>query len=125
MIVTRAEESPTFQIPGFHFTSHTAPSRGVTETITWRLDIEPGAMSLKHSIDREEIFIVTGGALTIGMEGEETELHAGDAIAVPARTLFQLSNRAEQPASAIVCLPVGATGFEEDGSAIGAAPWTR
>ncbi|GHO49477.1 cupin domain-containing protein [Ktedonospora formicarum] len=125
MFVTRAVDAPTFQVPGFHFTSHTAPSRGATETVTWRLDIEPGAMSMKHSIDREEIFIATEGTFTIGMEDQEVELHSGDAIAVPARTLFQLSNRGEQPARAIVCLPAGATGFEEDGSAIGAAPWTR
>lgn len=125
MPVIRAAETPTFDMPGIHVTGYTAPSRGATEICTWRLQIEPGVESPLHWLDHEEIFLLLDGVLRFSIAGEELELAAGDALAVPARSQFQLSNQEERPAVAIACLPAGAQGTLASGEVIGVPLWAR
>jgi quercetin dioxygenase-like cupin family protein len=125
MPVIRAAEAPLFEVPGFHFTGYTSPSRGATEICTWRIHVEPGAQSEAHWLDHEEIFLLLDGTLTVSVAGEEIEIVAGDALSVPARSLLQVSNRGTQPANAIACLPVGAQATGASGHVIGTPPWAR
>lgn len=125
MAVTRASEAPTFDVPGFHFTGCTAPSRGATELATWRLRVEAGAISDLHHLDREEVFILLEGVMTATIDGEDITLSTGDALAVPPHSLLQVSNKSDAPAHAVVCLPVGAQATLADGRELGAPPWAR
>jgi len=125
MAVTRAADAPTFAVPGFHFTGHTAPSRGATELSTWRLRIDPRAASDPHRLDHEEVFIVLEGAMTATVDGEEVALSPGDALAVPAGALLRVSNTSNTPAHAIACLPAGARATLADGHELGTPLWAR
>ena len=123
MPVVRTANAPTFTVDGFHFIGLTAPSRGASELCTWRLEIEPHARSEAHWLDHEEVFVLLDGTITVSVAGEDIELHAGDALNVPARTLLQLSSTADEAAHAVVCLPVGAHGTMADGHEVGTPPW--
>lgn len=125
MPTIRAAEAPAFDVPGFHFTGYTAPSRGATEICSWRLQIEPGALSEVHWLDHEEIFLLLEGELTVSVAGEEIKLATGDALAVPARSPLQIANRENLPACAIVCLPVGTQATGANGHVIGTPLWAR
>lgn len=123
MPVVRMANAPTFTVDGFHFIGLTAPSRGANELCTWRLEIEPHASSEAHWLDHEEVFVLLDGTITVSVAGEDIELHAGDALNVPARTLLQLTNTANKAAYAVVCLPAGAHGTMADGREIGTPLW--
>lgn len=125
MPITRAAESPTFHVPGFRFIGYTAPSRGAAELSTWRLEVEPGARSVAHWIDHEEVFILLEGTITATVAGETAKLTAGDSLAVPAQSLLQLANQSDTSAYAIVCLPAGARATDVDGNEIGTPPWAQ
>ncbi|GHO97887.1 cupin [Reticulibacter mediterranei] len=125
MPVVRAKDAPTFDLDGLHFHGLTSPSRGATELCTWRLGVAAGAESEAHHIDREEVFIVLDGSISIVTTAEEFELHAGDAISIPAQTQFRLKNASQENAQLVVCLPVGAHGTMADGREVGTPPWAR
>src|SRR4051812_33963476 len=125
MAIVRAAEAPVFELPGFQFNGLTAPSRGAHELCTWRLHVAPGAASDLHKLDHEEVFIVLAGTLTTVVDGHETVLSPGDALSVPAHTLLAVSNPTSTPASAIVCLPVGAQGEFADGRKVGTPAWAQ
>ncbi len=125
MSVVRTKDAPTFAVEGFHIIGLTAPSRGASELCTWRLDIEPHAISEAHWLDHEEVFILLEGTLTVTVSGEDIELHAGDALSVPARSLLQPKNTSEQVAHAVVCLPVGTHATMTNGSEVGTPPWAQ
>jgi len=125
MPITRATQAPSFELEGFHFLGFTAPSRGATELCTWRLDIEPGAESEAHRLDREEVFIVLEGTITVGLDEKEINLAVGDALAVPAQSLLQVGNRSDAPARALVCVSAGVRATFADGRELGTPPWAR
>jgi len=125
MNITLATEAPLFSLPGIHFTGHTAPSRGASELCTWRLQVDPGIIGDPHRLDREEVFVILEGSLTVTVNDEEATLQEGDSLAVPAGALLRVGNRGTAPAQAIVCLPAGARATMEDGREFGIPPWAR
>ncbi|MGF6177616.1 cupin domain-containing protein [Ensifer sp. 4252] len=55
------------------------------ETVQARVDIEPGAISIKHSHPGEEVAYVLEGSLEYQLEGKApVTLHAGEALFIPA-----------------------------------------
>ncbi len=55
------------------------------ETVQARVDIEPGATSIKHSHPGEEVAYVLEGSLEYQLEGRApVTLHAGEALFIPA-----------------------------------------
>lgn len=125
MPVIRATDTPKFTLDGFHFTGLTAPSRGASEISTWRLEVEPGAKSEAHWLDHEETFILLDGTISVSVAEEQIELHAGDALCVPARSLLQLASTGDKTAHLVVCLPVGARGTMADGREVDTPVWAR
>ena len=125
MAVVRISGAPHFAVEGFHFTGLTSPSRGASEICTWRLEVEPGAHSDPHWLDHEEIFVLLDGMITVSVAGESVELHAGDAVSVPARSLLELKGSGEQAAHAIVCLPAGTQATMANGQEVGTPPWAK
>jgi quercetin dioxygenase-like cupin family protein len=125
MPITRAAQAPNFDLDGFHFLGFTSPSRGATELCTWQLAIDPGAASDAHRLDHEEVFIPLQGTLSLILDGEEIELTAGDAVAVPAHCLLQVANRSHEAARALVCITAGFKAMHADGREIGMPPWAQ
>jgi mannose-6-phosphate isomerase-like protein (cupin superfamily) len=125
MPVTRAIHAPIFTVPGFRFIGLTAPSRGATEICTWQLQADVEAKSVAHRLDHEETFIVLDGTLTTTVDGEDSELAAGDAIVVPAHSLLQVANQGNIPSHAIVCLPAGTRATHANGGEIGTPQWAQ
>ena len=125
MTVVRSAEAPTFTLPRVRFVGLTAPSRGASEICTWHLYVEPHVpRDEAHWLDHEEVFILLEGALNFTIDDEQVSLAAGDAMAVPAQARIQLSNEADTPAHALVCIPVGFQAFNAK-QTIGTPPWAR
>lgn len=125
MAVVRMADAPNFTVEGFHFTGLTAPSRGATELCTWRLEIEPNAKSDPHWLDHEEVFVLLDGTITVSVADESIELHAGDALSVPAKSLLQLNSSSDETAHALVCLPAGTHATMANGQEVGVPPWAK
>lgn len=122
MTVIRAAEAPSFALPGVRFTALAAPSRGSADLCTWRITVAPGLRADQaHTLDRDEIFMVTAGALRITPGGEL--LRAGDAAVVPAGQPIAVENDADTPAEAYVAIRAGFTATMADGTALGTPPW--
>jgi len=122
--VIRSAEAPVFELPGVRFVAFAAPSRGSAELCTWRLTVEPGLVSPEsHRIDRDEVFMVTGGRVRITPDGPILE--AGDAVVVPAGSPIQLENPSDVPAQVFVAIRSGFTATAEDGTPIGTPPWAQ
>jgi mannose-6-phosphate isomerase-like protein (cupin superfamily) len=125
MAIVRATESPRFDRPGVHFFGLLAPNRGSTELCTWRLEVDPvaGDNGEPHQLNHEEVFVILEGSLTITIDGQAFDLGAGDALAVPARSLLSVSNRTSAKASALVCIQAGFRATMASGEEIGTPPW--
>ncbi|WP_113698966.1 cupin domain-containing protein [Nonomuraea lactucae] len=108
MPIVRGATAPTFTVGHTTFTGLASPSRGAKETCVWRTHVSPGALPAEHSFDHEEVLIVLSGRATATLDGVEHEVSAGDAIVVPAHTLFSLANPHDEPLELVAALPVGA-----------------
>ncbi|MEY9893319.1 quercetin dioxygenase-like cupin family protein [Catenulispora sp. MAP12-49] len=119
MPLSTLADAPHFARDGFTFRPLAVPSRGSTELAVWALDLEPGAVSETHSMDREEIFVVIGGAVCATVGGREATAGPGDAIIVPAHAGLQIRNAStEEPARLTVATSVGMRAI------VGGAPFT-
>jgi mannose-6-phosphate isomerase-like protein (cupin superfamily) len=124
MPVIRAENAPTFSLPGLSVTGLAAPSRGARETSVWRLSLLPGAPGALHSVDREEIFVALTGSAIATLGEQRLELKAGDVLIVPAGQPFSLANPGPDRFEAIALAPVGVKATLEQGVPF-APPWTE
>jgi quercetin dioxygenase-like cupin family protein len=106
MAVITASDAPSFDAGGATITGLASPSRGSADTAAWRIRFLPDQPSPRHSVSREEIFIVLDGALTARFEDREETAEAGGALIVPAGAEFDLV-AAGGPTEAVCVMPVG------------------
>ncbi|GAA2405100.1 cupin domain-containing protein [Nonomuraea africana] len=118
MPVVLGATAPVFTIGTTRFTGLAAPSRGAKETCVWRTHVAPHTEPNVHSFDREEVLVVTSGAGVAHLDGVPHPVGQGDAIVVPAGTLFALGNPHDEPLELVVALPVGALARLADGSTV-------
>jgi len=121
MHVTRGAEAPTFELPGIRFTSLAAPALGSPDLCVWLLDVDAGVTSDPHTLDRDEVFVVLDGRVSLTPGGPE--LTAGDAGVVPAGEPIGLANPGAGPARLQVAIRAGFTATMADGTAVGTPPW--
>ncbi|MEY9926481.1 quercetin dioxygenase-like cupin family protein [Catenulispora sp. GP43] len=101
-------DAPRFARDGFTFRPLAVPSRGSAELAVWALELEPGAVSEAHSVDREEVFVVVSGTVAATVAGREATAGPGDAIIVPAHADLRIRNASDQdPARLTVATSVG------------------
>ena len=118
----KASEAAIFEIPSVTFAGLAAPCRGSRETAVWRVTLAPHAPGGLHTLSREEVLVALSGSAEARI-GEVTHVFAaGDAIVIPAETLFALSNPGDAPFEAIAVLPVGAHARMGDAPAF-IPPW--
>ncbi|MFB8005069.1 hypothetical protein [Nocardia sp. NPDC056000] len=92
MTVVNLDQAPVFTSDGFTFRPLAVPSRGSTDLAIWRVDAAPAAISVEHSMSREEVFISHTIGLHVTMAGEEYRLAPGDALTVPPNTRLVITN---------------------------------
>jgi quercetin dioxygenase-like cupin family protein len=114
----------TFEIPGTRFTSLAAPSRGASETATWRLNVQPGTPGTPHRVTREEIFVALSGTAQATVNGEVLNVPAGGTLIVPAASTLALGNPFDEPFEAIAIFPVGGE-FAMGEAAPFTPPWAK
>jgi mannose-6-phosphate isomerase-like protein (cupin superfamily) len=122
--VITAAEAPRFDLAGIEFAGFAAPSRGSRDVCAWQITVAVGVRSPQpHTLDRDEVFLVTSGAIQLAPDGEV--VRAGDAAIVPAGTPIQVSNPGDEPAQAYVTIGAGFTATMADGTRIDTPPWAR
>jgi quercetin dioxygenase-like cupin family protein len=73
-----------------------------------QMNLQPGQRGRIHRHERqEEVYIVLGGELTLGIEGEEQTLAEGELIRVGPGLRRQVSNKGTEP---LVMLALGGDG---------------
>jgi quercetin dioxygenase-like cupin family protein len=87
----KAAAAPIFEAPLMTVTAFAAPSRGSKENSVWRFTLHPGNAGHEHSVSREEIFIAIAGRAVATFDGETRDFCAGDALVIPANTLFSVA----------------------------------
>ncbi|MFI1917812.1 cupin domain-containing protein [Nocardia sp. NPDC020380] len=124
MTLIKSADAPTFEGPLMTAVGLAAPSRGSTENSAWRFTMHPGNPGHEHLVSREEIFIALSGRARATMNGETFDFTAGDALVIPAHTLFKVSVPGETPFEAIAILPVGAYAQAPGGDPV-SPPWAQ
>ncbi|MGW4844373.1 cupin domain-containing protein [Nocardia brasiliensis] len=124
MPVIKSADAPTFEAPFMTAVGLAAPSRGSTENSVWRFVMQPGNPGHAHAVSREEIFVALSGRASVTIDGETRELHAGDALIVPAHTVFSVAVPGDDPFEAVAILPVGAYAQAPGGDPI-SPPWAQ
>jgi quercetin dioxygenase-like cupin family protein len=112
------------EMHGARFTSYATPALGSTRLCAWQLTIPAGTIGVAHTLNHEEVFVVTAGAFRFTVDGTTDTLAPGEAVVVPAGQQLQVDNVGDEPASALVTTSVGIQGTMADGSTI-TPPWSR
>jgi quercetin dioxygenase-like cupin family protein len=83
-------------------TTLASPTQGDAQALSmWRAELERGARDPAHIVDSEQIWHVTNGRLSVGIDGDIVELCAGDSLVIPegaSRDIVAITG-----ATAIVC----------------------
>lgn len=124
MPLLHPSDHPSFDISGTRFTALAAPSRGASETATWRLHVEPGTTGTPHRVTREEILVALSGMARASVNGEVLEVAAGSTLIVPAASIFAIGNPHDTPFEAIAIFPVGGEVVVGDAAPF-TPPWAR
>ncbi|MGZ4168824.1 MAG: cupin domain-containing protein, partial [Solirubrobacteraceae bacterium] len=105
--IIRNADAPEFGEAGTLITGYASPTRGSESVAAWKVSLEPGAASPRHELTHDEVFIVLTGQARFEVEGRSHDVGAGDAICVPPRTVFALSNAGAETMTAICCMAAG------------------
>jgi mannose-6-phosphate isomerase-like protein (cupin superfamily) len=122
MPIIRADQAPTFDLPGVQFTAYAAPSRGSADLCTWQITVAPDQEPTAHTLDRDETFLVLEGRLRINPDGED--LGPGDVAVVHAGETIAVVNPGSIPARAYVAISAGFTATTHDGQTL-QPPWAQ
>jgi quercetin dioxygenase-like cupin family protein len=122
MPILRFDDAPTFDLNGIAVRGLASPSRGATETMTYRVDLRPAQQLPEHRHDHEEVFHVLDGRLTVSLDGEETALGAGDTVMIPSGVShFSYTGEGDE-ASLLAVMPTGTIMIRPDGEQV-SPPW--
>jgi quercetin dioxygenase-like cupin family protein len=90
------------ETPNATMTTLASPTLGPTEGLSlWRVEMEAGVTGPLHVFDSEQLWTVLAGEVTIAVDGDPTELGAGDTVVIPAGVERQVTARTA--ARLIVC----------------------
>jgi quercetin dioxygenase-like cupin family protein len=123
MPILRSEDAPEFDLNGIALRGGASPSRGATETMTWRITFAPGQRLPEHTHDHEEVFHVVEGELTASLDGEETRVRAGDTVVIPVGVRHTSFTDDATSALLLSIMPTGTVMIRADGERV-SPPWT-
>lgn len=81
MTVVRRAEQRTHETPNAVMTTLASPSLGGAGQSLWQVRMRPGQAGPEHVMDREQVWTVVEGAMTVEPVGE---LVVGDTVVLPA-----------------------------------------
>lgn len=123
MTVAKGSDAQLFDHGGFKLKPAAVPSRGSSELAVWTIEVAPGEKSPPHSVNREEVFFVMEGELSITISDENFRAGPGDAIIAKPDTLFHLSNQTQETVRA-VCMTSAGMEATVNGERF-TPPWSR
>jgi len=123
MPILRSDDAPDFDLNGMTIRGGASPSRGATETMTWRISFGPGQRLPEHTHDHEEVFHVVEGSLTTSLDGEESRIAAGDTVVIPAGVRHTSFTDDASSATLLSIMPAGTVMIRDDGERV-SPPWT-
>lgn len=106
MKIVSATEARTVTTAAAVATAYAAPSQGSTELCNWRVQMKPRTSGPLHAIDREQLWTVLTGTLTVTAEGRTETAGPGQTVILPADVDRQVTS-GDEPAEALVCMAVG------------------
>lgn len=77
-----------------------------------RFVLEPGASVPKHTNDVEHEQYVLSGEYTVGIDGEEHTVSAGDSLLIPAGVVHSYRNESDEEGSFLCAVPNGDDSIE-------------
>jgi len=81
---TRAGSARRTETPNALMTTFASPTQGDARVLSlWQVEMRQGQCDSDHTVDSEQIWHVTSGALAIAVERESVRLTAGDTLVVP------------------------------------------
>jgi quercetin dioxygenase-like cupin family protein len=122
MPIVKFDDAAEFDLAGIRVRGLSSPSRGALETMSYRVDLQPGQRLPEHTHDHEEVFHVLSGPLTVSLDGEETLLGAGDTVMIPPGVSHFSYADGSEPCAILAMMPVGTIMIRPDGERI-APPW--
>lgn len=87
-------------------------SDGAPNFAVRRFVLEPGASVPKHANEVEHEQYVLSGAYTVGIEGREYEVEAGDSLLVPAGSVHWYRNDGDEGGAFLCAVPNGDDSIE-------------
>jgi quercetin dioxygenase-like cupin family protein len=121
MPILRFADAPEFDLSGIRVRGLASPSRGSTESMTYRLDIAGGQHVPSHTHDHEEVSHLISGGWTVTIEGAETPLQPGDTVIVPTGVTHASYTREGEEAVILTTMPVGTVTIRPDGERVSPA----
>ncbi|MEO3767628.1 cupin domain-containing protein [Streptomyces sp. B8F3] len=107
----------TVTTPNAAMESLATPSRGSAALSTWRVRMDAGRSGPVHAIDREQVWMVISGSLTVTCGGRTETATAGQAVLLPPDVLRQLGAAEDTGAvEALVAMEAGGGAVTEDGT---------
>lgn len=98
----RAADSRRTETPNATMTTFASPSLGPTAGLSlWQVEMEAGIDGPLHVFDREQLWTVLDGELTVTVDGARADLAAGDTVVIPPAVERQITARSD--ARLIVC----------------------
>lgn len=122
MPIVKSDDVPEFDLAGVRVRGSSSPSRGALETMSYRVDLQPGQRLPEHTHDYEEVFHVLSGTITVSLDGEETLLGPGDTVMVPPGVSHFSYADGSQATAILAMMPVG-TIMIRPGSERVTPPW--
>lgn len=114
-----------FNVHGVVFESFACTASGAAQLGAWCAAFAPRTFGRPHRMSAEEVLLVLDGRLSIDIDGDRFDAAAGDAVLVPAGSVFTVDNETGRPARAWVTTSLGMTAtMESDGTRF-TPPWAQ
>jgi len=98
-------------LPEEYILKVTPESSGSKHLVMGTEDIEPGGqIERHHHLRQDEIVFIQSGVARVTLNGNESVVHAGGTVFIPAKTWISFRNAGQSPLSLIFVF--SATGFE-------------
>ncbi|WP_243761818.1 cupin domain-containing protein [Streptomyces sp. YIM 98790] len=117
-------ERRTTRTPAAAMFGLAAPSQGSAEVSTWRVEINAGAATPVHIIDREQVWMPLSGEFEVVVDDRSGRVGAGQAVILPAGAVRRLA-AVGGPAAALVAMAVGGRARMPGGEETVPLPWAE
>ncbi|MFJ9340287.1 cupin domain-containing protein [Streptomyces sp. NPDC101733] len=109
--------------PNATMTGFAAPSRGSSELSTWHVEMAAGSTGPEHSVSREQVWLLTAGALEVTCDGRTEKVSAGQTLVLQPDVLRQIT--AVEPFEAYVAMRADGVATVTGAEGTRVLPWAR